>query len=437
MVKALSFFIAIFIFASCGGDSNKKNVVDIYKLQEEKKSPSVTEKKVDKVIQKIVVKAPEETTLLVNNKEVAKVAKSGRLDYNLIVNKDDINKTMNIWLKSPKGKITNKVALSLNPNSYYNLITLIAPKEKKVTSPKTHPSKPIAKAVVKKEKPLKIKPTIPTQEKAIAKPKQVAKPQKPLIKPQPLLSKEKPLSKEKKIVKKEKPIIKKEKIVKKEVKKDSSSIKKEKVAKKDIKRNKPVIKKEKIVKKEIVKKDIKKAPKKEVKKKKIVKKEEKNTILTQLSKALHASSKETTSKKSKTTTQKTQKKAPIKIDKRKYQKYVIEKGDSLLRLAINHKTSIKEIMRINSLKKPAIRIGQEIYLPKVAKSNKPNPAKKIVKSSKKENKTKAKYKIYTIQKGDSLEKIAKKYKTSIKTLKELNSIESKNIIVGKKIKIPL
>jgi LysM repeat protein len=43
---------------------------------------------------------------------------------------------------------------------------------------------------------------------------------------------------------------------------------------------------------------------------------------------------------------------------------------------------------------------------------------------------------YRVVSGDSLEKIAKRFKTSVQVLKELNSLENDRIIVGKKLKVP-
>ncbi len=44
--------------------------------------------------------------------------------------------------------------------------------------------------------------------------------------------------------------------------------------------------------------------------------------------------------------------------------------------------------------------------------------------------------IYKIQPGDSLEKIARRYNTTVETLKRLNGLESDRIIVGKEIQLP-
>jgi LysM repeat protein len=45
-------------------------------------------------------------------------------------------------------------------------------------------------------------------------------------------------------------------------------------------------------------------------------------------------------------------------------------------------------------------------------------------------------KIYRVKAGDSLEKIARLHKTTIKKLKELNSLTSDQIIVGQKLQLP-
>jgi LysM repeat protein len=46
------------------------------------------------------------------------------------------------------------------------------------------------------------------------------------------------------------------------------------------------------------------------------------------------------------------------------------------------------------------------------------------------------YKIYKVQRGDSLEKIAKEFKINIQQLKKLNQLEDDLIVIGKELKIP-
>jgi hypothetical protein len=49
--------------------------------------------------------------------------------------------------------------------------------------------------------------------------------------------------------------------------------------------------------------------------------------------------------------------------------------------------------------------------------------------------SKKKYKIYIVKKGESLYSIAKKYKVSVDSIKDLNSLRSDELQIGKKLKI--
>ena len=51
-------------------------------------------------------------------------------------------------------------------------------------------------------------------------------------------------------------------------------------------------------------------------------------------------------------------------------------------------------------------------------------------------KTKSKTSTYTVKKGDTLAKIAKKYKTTTANLKKLNNLKTTKIKVGQKLKVP-
>lgn len=44
--------------------------------------------------------------------------------------------------------------------------------------------------------------------------------------------------------------------------------------------------------------------------------------------------------------------------------------------------------------------------------------------------------IYSVQEGDSLERIARKYKTSVDDLKKINSLNSDLIVIGQELKLP-
>jgi len=99
--------------------------------------------------------------------------------------------------------------------------------------------------------------------------------------------------------------------------------------------------------------------------------------------------------------------------------YVINKGDTLAKLALKFNTSVSTLLKINNLKESdAIKVGQKLLIPK----NNLKVAKKKL------NKT-----IYTVEKGDTLAKIAKLTGLSVAKLIKYNNLEGHQIKVGQKI----
>ena len=92
--------------------------------------------------------------------------------------------------------------------------------------------------------------------------------------------------------------------------------------------------------------------------------------------------------------------------------YTVVKGDSLYKIANKFNTSVSELIRLNNLTSNNLSIGQVL---KVPSSNS---------SSERE---------YTIQKGDSLYSIAKKFNTSVEEIKRKNNLSSNLLSVGQKI----
>lgn len=101
--------------------------------------------------------------------------------------------------------------------------------------------------------------------------------------------------------------------------------------------------------------------------------------------------------------------------------YVVKKGDSISKIAIKHRTSIRAIMDANGMKKTVIREGQKLKIPAPA-------AQKAAaqKSKKYEGKL-----THTVAKGEYLGGIAAKYKISLTELMDKNSIiDPRKIQVG-------
>ena len=93
--------------------------------------------------------------------------------------------------------------------------------------------------------------------------------------------------------------------------------------------------------------------------------------------------------------------------------YTVKKGDSLYTIARNYNTTIDKIKNLNNLTSNNLSIGQILKIPTTTNTN--NSI------------------IYTVQKGDSLYSIAKKYNTTIDNIKKKNNLTSNLLSIGQKI----
>jgi len=97
--------------------------------------------------------------------------------------------------------------------------------------------------------------------------------------------------------------------------------------------------------------------------------------------------------------------------------YIVRKGDSLYQIANNYNTTVDELKKINNLTGHTLSIGQVLILPSKQSSS-------------------TTYTYYTVQKGDSLYQIAKRYNTTTNTLKQLNNLTSTLLSIGQQLKVP-
>lgn len=95
--------------------------------------------------------------------------------------------------------------------------------------------------------------------------------------------------------------------------------------------------------------------------------------------------------------------------------YVVQKGDSLSKIAIKFNTSVRKIMELNGLKSTNIRIGQKIKLPEAKASS--------AKQSKSTSESLKGKRVHKLAKGETLGLLSKKYNVSIAKLMDLNSIK--------------
>ncbi len=101
--------------------------------------------------------------------------------------------------------------------------------------------------------------------------------------------------------------------------------------------------------------------------------------------------------------------------------YTVKKGDFLYSIATKYNTTVDELKRINNLTSNTLSIGQVLKLPSDKASDEEQEENTIS---------------YTVQKGDSLYSIARKYDTTIDRIKELNNLTTNLLSIGQVLLIP-
>lgn len=96
--------------------------------------------------------------------------------------------------------------------------------------------------------------------------------------------------------------------------------------------------------------------------------------------------------------------------------YIVKSGDTLYKIANMYNLSVDELKELNSLTSNIISIGQKLL---IEKNIKPNTI------------------VYTVQKGDSLWRIAKNFNTTVDDLIKLNNLSTINLQIGDKLLIPI
>ena len=104
--------------------------------------------------------------------------------------------------------------------------------------------------------------------------------------------------------------------------------------------------------------------------------------------------------------------------------YIVKKGDTLYSIAKQFNLEIEDIINENKLTGNVLSIGQLLLIPNKSNGENEEP---ILKDS---------YDIYTIQKGDSLWKIARENNISVPKLIEINNLKDLTLQINQKILIP-
>ena len=96
--------------------------------------------------------------------------------------------------------------------------------------------------------------------------------------------------------------------------------------------------------------------------------------------------------------------------------YVVEKGDTLYKIAQKFGTTVDNLKSINNLTTDSLAIGQILKVPTENASIDTNT--------------------YTVKSGDTLYSIASKYNTTVDEIKSLNDLTSNTLSVGQVLKVP-
>ena len=112
-----------------------------------------------------------------------------------------------------------------------------------------------------------------------------------------------------------------------------------------------------------------------------------------------------------------------------YISYTVKKGDTLYSIAANNGISVDTLIKDNGLQNINLSIGQTLKI-RIPSSQEIEECFGVDYTPKETTIT------YTVQKGDSLYSISKKYNTTPDKIKNLNNLTTNNLSIGQKLKIP-
>lgn len=97
--------------------------------------------------------------------------------------------------------------------------------------------------------------------------------------------------------------------------------------------------------------------------------------------------------------------------------YIVQRGDTLYKIACRYDTTVAALMQVNNLRSETIYVGQRLT---ISVANDPNQP--LI--------------YHTVQRGDTLSAIARRYNVSVAAIRATNGLMSDTIYVGQRLLIP-
>ena len=118
--------------------------------------------------------------------------------------------------------------------------------------------------------------------------------------------------------------------------------------------------------------------------------------------------------------------------------HVVKKGESLGKIAAKYNVSASNLMAWNHLKKQNVLVGQKIRVNAPGKAEKEENLAVVTAENKSKpagTRNTASAKFHVVKKGETLTKISASYNVTADELVAWNSLESKNLLVGQKLRV--
>ena len=101
-----------------------------------------------------------------------------------------------------------------------------------------------------------------------------------------------------------------------------------------------------------------------------------------------------------------------------YETYIVKQGDTLYGISNQFGVSVTDLAELNGIKGSNLPVGTVLKIPMKSGVNPNNMF------------------MYTVEPGDTLYSIARKYNTTVQSILDLNYLKSNNLSVGQVIRIP-